>query len=108
VTEERQMKTAADAKKWLAEFANWNVVMGRFLIELTEGLPDDAIIAEHRTDDEAQALLKRICDEERFPFDRAIEWSKLNPETVRQHKRQAVDLLGFSVAARRRLGLLDA
>lgn len=103
-----KMNTAADAKRWLAELATWKRVEARFIRELTKGLPDDATIGEHWTDDEAQALFKRICDEERVPIDRAIEWQSLSPETERLQLREAADLLGWSAEARRRLGLYDA
>ena len=47
-------------------------VQGRFLMELAERVPaGGATVRQHVTEDEAQALLKRICDEEQVPIDRA-------------------------------------
>jgi hypothetical protein len=101
----------ADDEKWLAELAAQVQVEARFASELVgrlEGLPDNATVGEHITDDEAEALFKRISDEERIPVDRAKQWFSLSPEQRRPLLKKAADLRGWSRETRRRLGLLDA
>jgi hypothetical protein len=58
-----QIVTAEDARRWLANAEAFKRTKARFVELVSDGVPDGAVIGDHVTQEEAEALFARACGE---------------------------------------------
>jgi hypothetical protein len=89
-----QIVTADDARRWLVNVGTFQRTKARFVELVSDGVPDGAVIGEHVTQEEAEALFARVCSEVGIDPEVFEYFVSLDTDELLATARRVYDLVG--------------